>query len=143
MIRNPEKTINQYMIRPKTEALTMWIEGFLRDCRVRELSPFTIQYYRAELATFEKFARAQNVTQVPEITPDLLREYLLELEATGHNPGGRHAKYRAVRAFLLWWKEETEPAHWTNPVAKVKAPKVALEPIEGASTEDVEALLAT
>lgn len=101
MIRNPEKTINQYMIRPKTEALTMWIESFLRDCRVRELSPFTIQYYRAELATFEKFARAQNVTQVPEITPDLLREYLLELEATGHNPGGRHAKYRAVRAFLL------------------------------------------
>jgi site-specific recombinase XerD len=121
----------------------MWIEGFLRDCRVKELSPFTIQYYRAELATFEKFARAQNVTQVPEITPDLLREYLLELEATGHNPGGRHAKYRAVRAFLLWWKEETEPAHWTNPVAKVKAPKVALEPIEGASTEDVKALLAT
>ena len=46
------------------EALGPWIEGFLRDCRVSDLSPFTIEYYRAQLAAFETFARARNVIQV-------------------------------------------------------------------------------
>src|SRR5687768_13581526 len=34
---------NQHMI-------SKWIDGFLRDCRVRDLSPFTIEYYRTQLA---------------------------------------------------------------------------------------------
>ena len=45
----------------------------MRDCGVWDLSPFTIEYYRVQLAAFETFARAQNVIQVPEITADLLR----------------------------------------------------------------------
>ena len=101
MTTDPEKTVNQYMIRQNVEALKLWVEGFLRDCRVRDLSPFTIEYYRAQLAHFETYPQAHNVTQVPEITADLLREYLLELKAKGHNPGGRHAKYRAVAIFHL------------------------------------------
>src|SRR5690349_1325229 len=101
MTTDPEKTVNQYMIRQNVEALKLWVEGFLRDCRVRDLSPFTIEYYCAQLAHVETYVQAHDVSQVPEITADILRAYLLELEATGHNPGGRHAKYRAVRAFLL------------------------------------------
>jgi hypothetical protein len=60
MIRNPEKAVNQYMIRQDVEALKPWIEGFLRDCRVRELSPFAVEYYRAALDAFETFVRAQD-----------------------------------------------------------------------------------
>jgi site-specific recombinase XerD len=141
MIKYPKQTANQYMIRQKLEALETWIEGFLRDCRVRDLSTFTIEYYRAQLAAFASFARAHDVIQVPEITADLLRSYLLELEATGHNPGGRHAKYRAVRAFLLWWQREAEPKDWTNPLAKVKPPRVTQDPIDGAHIEDIKAIL--
>jgi len=33
------------MIRQNAEAIKLWIDGFLRDCRVRDLSPFTIEYY--------------------------------------------------------------------------------------------------
>ena len=72
MTPNPEKTGNQHMIRQNAKALKAWIEGFLRDCRVRELSPFTVEYYRAQLASFETYCRAHDVTQVPEITADLL-----------------------------------------------------------------------
>jgi site-specific recombinase XerD len=143
MIKHPDKTTNQHMIQHNVEALSKWIEGFLRDCRVRDLSPFTIEYYRAQLAAFETFARAHNVIQVPEISADLIRSYLLELEATGHNPGGRHAKYRAVRAFLLWWQREAEPEDWVNPLAKVKPPKVTQEPIDGAKIADIKAILTT
>ena len=80
MTTHPEKTVNQYMIRQNVEALKTWIDGFLRDCRVRDLSPFTVEYYRAQLAHFETYAQAHDVIQVPEITADLLRAYLLELE---------------------------------------------------------------
>ena len=91
-------TRNQNMIRQKAEALNLWIGGFLRDCKVRDLSTFTIE-----------FCRAHDVTQVQQITADLIRSYLLHLEATGHNPGGRHAKYRAMHAFLRWYQNEAEP----------------------------------
>ena len=101
MATHPDKISNQYMIRQNVEALGTWIEGFLRDCRGRDLSPFTIEYYRAQLAAFETFARARNVIQVHEITADVIRSYLIHLEETNHNAGGRHAKYRALRAFLL------------------------------------------
>lgn len=131
------------MTRTGAEALSKWIEGFLRDCRVRELSPYTVKYYRAQLADFASFANLQSVTTITAITPDLIRGWLLYLEATGHNPGGRRTKYIALRAFLNWYASEAEPPGWTNPISKVKPPKVDREPIEGARLEDIRAMLAT
>ncbi len=133
----------QRMIRGKAESLKAWINGFLRDCQVRELSPFTIRYYRAQLTHFEAYAAAQGVSEVTEITAALLRDYLLQLEAAGHNPGGRRSKYIAVRVFLSWWEREAEPEGWTNPIAKVKPPKITRDVIAGARMEDIKAMLAT
>jgi integrase/recombinase XerC/integrase/recombinase XerD len=82
------------------------------------------------------------VSEIEQIAPDVIRAYLLELEARGANPGGRHAKSRALRAFLTWYQAEAEPDGWTNPITKVKPPKVEVEPIEGISPEDVKRLLA-
>jgi integrase/recombinase XerD len=131
------------MIRIKVFSLKAWIDAFLRDCQVRDLSPFTIEYYRAQLANFQTFAKSNDVIEVTQVTADLLRMYLLDLEATRHNAGGRHAKYRAVRAFLYWWEREAEPEDWNNPLAKVKPPKVTHEPIDPVPIEDIRAMLAT
>jgi hypothetical protein len=68
MTKHPEQTTNQYMIQHHAEAIKKWIDGFLRDYRVRDLSPFTIEYYREPLAAFETYCRAHDVIQVPEIT---------------------------------------------------------------------------
>ncbi len=68
-----------------------------------------------------------------DLTPDAIRRFLLSLEETGHNPGGVHANYRAVRAFLRWYEDECEPENWKNPIRKVRAPKypeVVIDPIE-------------
>jgi len=69
------------------------------------------------------------VTQISQLTPTLLRQYLLYLEETGHNEGGRHAAYRTLRAFLYWYEDEVEPEGWKNPIRKVRAPKVPTEPL--------------
>jgi hypothetical protein len=50
MPSNGKKATNQYMIRQDAEALTKWIDGFLRDYRVRDLSPHTRGFYGASLA---------------------------------------------------------------------------------------------
>ena len=131
---------NQYMTRLK---LSAWIDAFLRDCKARELSPYTVEFYRLQLAAFATFCQARDILEVEHITPDLIRAYMLDLEATGHNPGGRHAKYRAVRVFLNWYVAEAEPEGWNNPIHKVKPPKVIQPPIEGVSLADVKALLDT
>ena len=90
----------RHALSSKAKALKLWIEGFIHDCRARDLSPHTVEFYCAGLADFERFANEEGADQVTDITADLLRSYLLHLEETGRNPGGRHAKYRAVRAFL-------------------------------------------
>jgi integrase/recombinase XerD len=140
---NNQKTQSQYMIRLKFFGLQTWIDAFIRDCKSRDLSPHTVTFYAAQLAAFVAFCTSHDVSEVESITADMIRAYLLQLEATGHNPGGRHAKFRALRAFLLWYEREAEPEGWKNPIVKVRAPKVAEQPITGVSLADVKALLDT
>jgi hypothetical protein len=48
---------------------------------------------------------------------------------------------RPLRTLLLWVEaEEIMPSEWKNPIRKVKAPKLSVEPIEPISIQDVKAL---
>ena len=64
------------------------------------------------------------------------------LKAKGHNPDGIHAAYRVVRTFLYWWEVETETEGWKNPITKVKAPKLAIEPLAPVPLDAVGKMLA-
>ncbi len=118
------------------------IQSFLVDRKAQNLSAGSLIFYRQKLAHFAGYCDGQMISHLSEVTPDTLRRYLLYLDDTGHNAGGIHAAYRAVRAFLLWWEAETEPVDWKNPIRKVKAPKVPVEPLEPVELETVKALLA-
>ncbi|MBI1854410.1 MAG: tyrosine-type recombinase/integrase [Chloroflexi bacterium] len=131
------------MTRQKIDSLETWVNAFLRDCKTRGLSAFTIEFYRSQLKIFSEYCKAQAVDEVMQITPDLMRGFLLQLEARGRNAGGRHAAYRAVRAFLRWYESEAEPDAWSNPIRKVKPPKLAREPIQGVPLDHVKAMLQT
>jgi site-specific recombinase XerD len=123
--------------------LPIVIDSFLIDRKSQGLSGGTVQFYKKKLNYFAKFCESQAVTQVGQITPDLLRRYLLEL-AGGHNAGGVHACFRTLRTLLLWvGQEEIMPMDWKNPIHKVKAPKLPNELLEPVSLEDVDALLTT
>jgi len=122
--------------------LPILFETFLTARRAEGISKRTIDYYREKLTVFLAFCEAQAVTQIQDVTPHLLRRFMLVLAET-HNPGGQHAHYRAVRAFLRFVEAEEVLPGWHSPTHKVKAPRVELQPIEGASLEDISALLAT
>jgi integrase/recombinase XerD len=114
-------------------------EAFLTDCHIRRLSPQTIEYYQCKLTGFIAFAEAQQAKNLDQVDAALLRRFFLWLEETGHNAGGRHAFFRALRAFFRWLENEYEG--YTSPLRKLKPPKVDNPPIEGASMDEVQAML--
>jgi len=125
------------------DSILVWAEAFLNDRKARGSAEGTLDFYREKLKLFFSYCDALVVERISQITPTLIRQYLLHLENTGHNPGGKHAAFRTLRAFLNWYEGETEPEAWSNPMRKVKAPKVPTEPLEPVSFENVFRMMKT
>lgn len=121
--------------------LNRWLEAFLLDRRAQNAAAGTVKFYTKKLTHFASWCEAQQIATVTQVTPDALRRFMLWLSETGHNPGGQHAVYRAVKAFLLWFERELELEGWKNPIRKVKPPRVQLEPLEPADLNIVKKLL--
>lgn len=117
-------------------------ETFLTARRAEGLAKRTLKDYQDKLRTFVSFCDSQAITQLENLTPDLLRRFMLKLAET-HNPGGQHGFYRVIRAFCLFVEAEEILPGWRSPTRKVKAPRVELQPIEGAPLENISALIAT
>ena len=93
--------------------LLTWIEAFLFDRKAQYLAKGTLDFYRRHLNIFIKFCDSQVVTQIDQLDPNLIRQYLIWLEENGHNPGGVHAAYRSLRTFLYWWEDKVEFDGWS------------------------------
>lgn len=131
------------IVLDQQDYLAILIESFLIDRRSQGLSSETISFYTKKLKYFLKYCEGQALTQVSQLTSDLIRRYILELSET-HNPGGVHACFRPLRTLLYWIEdEEIMPQGWKNPIRRVKAPKLPTEPIEPISVEDINLLLKT
>lgn len=113
-------------------------QSYNLDCQARQLSPLTIAYNRAKLAPVMQFLAAHNASDPKQITPDLIRRYLVELQQT-HNEGGVHGYYSVLRAFLRFLVREDELT--ANPLNKVQAPKLPKTMMEPVSLETVGKLL--
>jgi len=109
----------------------------------RRVSGFTLTFYKQQLGHFLRYCESQLITSIEEITPNVIRQFLLWHQETGHNSGGLHATFRTLRVFLLWYESEAEPEGWKNPIRKVKAPKVSNEPLSPVEPEDVMSILKT
>lgn len=120
--------------------ILIWVEQFIKSKKSENIAKGTLRYYKDNLWVFTDFLENQEVKFISQITPSLLRDFLLLLEERGHNPGGIHSFYRVVKTFLRWYWEEEEPTY-ANPINKVKAPRVPVEAIEGISRDDFEKLL--
>jgi integrase/recombinase XerD len=116
------------------------VSNFLTERRARGLSPRTIGLYKDVLGRFCRWLDDVGVVKIEELTPDVIRQFLLYLEAQGHNPGGRHVYYRSIKAFLNWWEWENE-GEYRNPIKWVAPPKVLAEPLPGISLEDAKRMV--
>jgi len=123
--------------------LTTWIDGFLLDRKASGLAKGSLEFYAEKLQMFVRFCEGRLITRISQVTPNDIREYLLKLSDEGHTPGGTHAAFRSLRAFLRWWENEVEPEGWKNPISKVKAPKVGVEPLDPVDLDIVGKMLET
>lgn len=137
--------VNQWTITKdlEDELIQNWMESFIIDRKIQNLASGTIYFYTAKLKLFLDFCSKVNIIYIHQITPNVIRDFLGYLADTNHNPGGIHACYRALRTFLYWWENEVEPEGWKNPIRKVKAPRLAIEPLEPVSIDVVEQLINT
>jgi site-specific recombinase XerD len=129
--------------RQRTTQLQEWIASFLLDREAGNLSPRTIAFYNEKLNKFIAFCDAANIGDVEEITPDIVRRFLLCLKSEGHNPGGVHCHYRAVKTFVRWYVDEMEPDRFRDPFHKVSLPKPTTPLLPPVPLEDIKAMLQT
>ena len=127
----------------QTNDLRKWIGVYLYACRSRNLAAGTIEFYGKKLNAFAQFCTQNTINNVDQIHADLIRQFLITLDESGHRPAGIHCYYRSVKTFLKWYERETEPADWRNPINKVKAPIVPLEPLDPVSIETIKSMLDT
>jgi hypothetical protein len=73
--------------------LLTWLEAFLIDRKAGGVALETLRFYRQKIKLFSNYCDALTVKQISQITPSFLRQYLLYLEESGHNAGGRHAHF--------------------------------------------------
>lgn len=116
---------------------------FLYSCRSRNLAKGTIDFYNKKLGVFLKFCSDLAITNISDVTADNIRQFLIFLDEKGHKPAGIHCYYRSVKTFLNWYEREAEPDGWRNPINKVKAPIVPLEPLDSVSIETIRAMVGT
>jgi len=103
---HPEQLTLSVFLAQDDDLLTQ-INAFIVAKRAERLRETSLFFYSNCMAVFSSYCQTQAIKQVTQITANDLREYLLWLDQTGHNSGGIHAYYRALRAFLRWWECET------------------------------------
>lgn len=123
------------------ENLDTWVDAFILDRKAQNMSPGTIHFYTWKLKYFLNFCRNGEIERISEISPETIRKYILWLEEAGHNPGGTHQCFRALKAFLRWFELELEPKGWSNPIRNVKAPKISVEPLEPITIDQMQKLI--
>jgi site-specific recombinase XerD len=126
---------------PEGALLLEWIKGFLLDRRSQGLSERSVGFYSEKLQGFYTYCQSNNVKSIEEISPHFLRTYFLRLDQSGHNAGGCHAFFRTLRAFYNWCETEIDDENFRNPMRKIKAPRVKIEPLEPINIEHIEKML--
>jgi len=135
--------LNQWLKQQEDDdaSIAQWAEAFMWEKRAENVATGTIYFYRKKIDHFLSYCNDNDIQTMYEITPVVIRNYLIGLEEKGHTSGGVHCFYRVLRTFLYWWENETEPKDWKNPIRKVKAPRLAVEPLEPVPLEDVDKLI--
>jgi site-specific recombinase XerC len=76
-------------------------EAVVAFLRGREASGCTVATLRNYAGALERFARACGVTEVADLTPEVLEGYLTDLRG-GMKPVSVHHHFRALRTFTRW-----------------------------------------
>jgi integrase/recombinase XerD len=121
--------------------IDQWVGTFLVDRQIRNVSHGTLEFYELKLFPFQEWCHDNRIDDPINLVPGHIRSYLLHLNQRGHNPGGIHCHYRALKTLLRFFEDEEEPENWRNPINRVPAPKVRQEPLAPVELPQVKQLI--
>ncbi len=88
-------------LQVKNQTLTQGLEQFLFDCKVRNLAPRTIDYYKD---TNYKFIDYKGDVPVDKVKQKDLQQFIICCTEKGMTPGGINTCLRGIRAFFNFLK---------------------------------------
>ncbi len=114
------------------------LEAFLLSCRVDQLSPATLRYYRQKIGAAADFWSGLGARAPREVMPSYIRLFLLKLQET-NNPTSVHDYYRAVKRFFNWLIAEGMLEH--SPMASIRPPRMPRNVVRPFSLGQIQDLL--
>ena len=131
---NPKKLANQ-------------LRAFLLFCKVEGLSPATLHNYEYKISSFIKFCEQQQITEVDQVTPTVIRLFLLSLKehisrATKQlmSPVSICDYFKDIKRFFNWLIEEGVLEK--SPMTQMKPPKIPNKIVKPFTMEQISQLLA-
>jgi len=114
-------------------------DGFALTLRAEGRSPKTLRVYLDAVDQLRAFTREQGMPDLPSLTAEHLREFLGNLYARGNKPATVSNRYRALRRFFDWLREEGEVSE--SPMSRIKPPQVPAQVLPHYDAGEVEAML--
>lgn len=127
------------MIGTESTLLSTALELFQLENRARRYSPTTIDFYQKRLPRFIAWCEERGVTRLQDVTPGLLRGYLVTSQERGLAAHTVHGIARALRTWFFFCVEEGLIDK--SPMVKVAMPRLPKKILPALEVEDVHRLL--
>lgn len=126
--------------QPTVHTLQAEMDAFLLDREARNHTPATLAWYRRCLRHWQCFLESQAIHATAQVTPTVVRAFLVHLAQRGHTPGGIATLFTGVKAFLNWQVAESDFTG-PHPLHKIENPKRPQDPLEPVPLAHVKAML--
>jgi len=127
--------------RKSLHPLQEHIESFQQSNETADLSPHTIEKYRSHLTAFCSWLNTQHIHSLDQITPKVLRQFMLHRKEKGDRPATRRSFTQVLKTFFTFLVDEEIIKENHNPARRLKNPKVPTSPPKWLSDQEVADLL--
>jgi site-specific recombinase XerD len=112
-------------------------ELYTRHLKAQHRSPLTLSWYAEQFAAYRKWTTASELPTAEEIDA-----FLADQHDSGLRPATVNARFRALRALLLWLEKRRYIGHDANPIHMLEAPAMPHEVRRYVTAADFDRLLA-
>ena len=119
--------------------LRLAAQSFMLSREAMDCTPSTLVWYRQYINALITFLEGRNIKELSEITPDLLRRYLVDLKTRKLAPTTIHHHASAARSFFNFLCDDGLLVE--NPMRRVAMPRLPKEIKPAFTPEDVHRLL--
>ena len=114
-------------------------DGFALSLKAEGRAPKTLVTYLESIDLLLAFVSERGMPDVSQLTAEHVREFIGHLFAKGNKPATVSNRYRALKRFFGWLRDECERTD--NPLDRIKAPRIPEQVLAHYEPQEVEALL--